>query len=102
MTLMVPLPYTECGILVTINDLWSPIPYMECWNIVAWSTIPYMKGGNIVTINNSYSSQYLIWNMGNLVPVNDSWTPIPYMESGNFVTVNGLWSPIFIQNMGTL
>ena len=24
-----PKPYIECGNLVTVNDLWSPIPYME-------------------------------------------------------------------------
>ena len=23
----------ECGILVTVNDLWPPIPYMECGNL---------------------------------------------------------------------
>ena len=30
----------ECGNFVTVNDLWSPIPYMECKNLVMGS--PHM------------------------------------------------------------
>ena len=36
------------GTIVTVNDLWSPIPYMEY--------------GNLVTVNDCYGSQNLIWN----------------------------------------
>ena len=101
-----------CGSLVTVNQLWSPIPYMEC--------------RNIVTVNDSYGPPYLIWKepcnwvppphpqmydmilfrtmqSRNLVTVNDLWSPIPYTECSNLVTANDLWFPPYlIWNLGTL
>ena len=37
---------------VTINDLWSPITYMD--------------GRDLVNVNNCYGPQNLIWNAGTL------------------------------------
>ena len=37
---MVPYTLYECENLVTVNDLWSPIPYMEYWTLVMGS--PHM------------------------------------------------------------
>ena len=45
-----PIPYMECRNLVAVNDLWSPIPHMEC--------------GNLVTVNDYYGPLYFIWNAG--------------------------------------
>ena len=50
--------------LVTVNHLWSPIPYMECRNLVTVNDsygppIPYMECGNLVTVNDSYGPHTL-------------------------------------------
>ena len=35
-----PIPYIECGNLVTVNDSYGPpIPYMECGNLVMGSPL---------------------------------------------------------------
>ena len=57
----------HCGNLETVHDLWSPIPYMECRNLVTANDsygppIPYMECGNHVTVTDSYG------------------LPIPYMD----------------------
>ena len=51
----------------------------------------------------TYGPPYLIWNVRNLVTVNDSYGPQPYMECRNLVTVNDCFgSPNLIWNAGTL
>ena len=53
MTYGPPIPYMECGNLVTVNDSSGPpVPYMEC--------------GNLVTFNDSYGPPHLKWNVGTL------------------------------------
>ena len=65
MTVMVPQTlYGMIRNLVTINDLWFPIPYMEC--------------RNLVTVNDCYGSPYLIWNAGTLYLSMTVMVPIPY------------------------
>ena len=115
-------PYTlyEC----TVNDLWSPIPYMECRNLITvlvtygpslfliWKALsmtygpPYME----CTVNDLWSPipdmecgnlYNCWWFMVPLIPymegtVNDLLSPIPYMECGNVITVSDLWSPLFL------
>ena len=61
----------ECGNLVTVNDLWSPIPYMDY--------------RNLVTVNECYGSPNLIWNAGTMYLSMTVLVPIPYMEYSNLV-----------------
>ena len=70
---------------LTLNDLWSPIPYMECGNLVTvndlLSPIPYTECGNLVTLNDSHGLPHLIWNRYLMVPhMYDLMVPLPYME----------------------
>ena len=79
-----PIPYIECGNLVSVNELWFPhtlYGMQEPCNRVPTCTI-WFACGNLVTVNKSYGP------------------PIPYMECGNIVIVNDLWSPYLIWNVG--
>ena len=51
----------ECGNLVTINDLWSPISYMD--------------GKDLITINDYVIPHTLYVECRNLVSVNDHYGP---------------------------
>ena len=67
----------QCANLVTDNDLWSPIPYLECGNLV--TGFPHMY---------------------NMITINDLWPPIPYIECRNLVTGCGgpcNWVPPHVQ-----
>ena len=79
----------HCRNLVSVKDLWSPIPYMEC--------------GNLVTVNDSYGPPILYMEFGDLVTVNYSHgPPIPCMEYRNLVTVDASYDPPYlIWNVGT-
>ena len=105
MILMVPIPYMECGNLVTINAWWCPIHYVECGNFVTinglWSPwTPYGMWGPCNGILHMYD---LIWMWE---PCNCQWllwSHIPYMECGNPATVNNSYGPPYlIWNVGTL
>ena len=49
-----------CENLVTVNDLWSPIPHMECGNLVTGSPHMYnMIFGILVTVNDLWSPHTL-------------------------------------------
>ena len=58
MTVLVPLPFIwNAGTLYLLNDmLWSPIPYMECTNLVSVNDCndpPYLNNEcrNLLSIN---------------------------------------------------
>ena len=60
----------ECRNLVSVNEIWSPIPYIDDRDLITindlYSPITYMECGNLVTVNECYGSPNLIWNAGTL------------------------------------
>ena len=76
----------ECGNLVTVNDLCSPIPYVGCRNLVTVndlrSPIFYLEYGNLVMGSPHMYNMICLWE-----PCNCQWLLwSPY-------TLYGMWEP---------
>ena len=113
-----PLPYTECGNLVTVNDLWSthtwygildPVRdsptctmWFECGNLVTVNGLPlsHMECGNLAI--GSHHMYDKIW-MGKLLSASDLWSH--HTLYGMWEPCNCQWlmvTPYLIWNVGTL